>query len=225
MIKQKKKPCSICGKPSFTKKCTYCANAEKIAKLKEKAKKPIKKKPARSTKKPQSRGVKEFKIYPKISVLKKHADDIFSLSIRLRDSDKSGLGKCITCEKKCFFYKDCGQNGHFRSRARTNTRYHRKNNHLQCSGCNGRGGGMPFEYGRAIDKLYGEGTADEIHRLSLMSYNPKAIDYIEVIETSIKYADDYLKDKNLEASLKEIIQDKINFYKRFVDRINKANAS
>jgi len=40
-------------------------------------------------------------------------DSIFSKYIRLRDSDKNGYCKCVTCPKTGFWTKDGMQAGHF----------------------------------------------------------------------------------------------------------------
>lgn len=228
-IKKKQRPCKKCGKPSYTPTCTYCSNGEKMEKARKAERKPIVRKPMKTKVKKKApkidkTGVKKL---PKNSILQKHTDDIYSIKVRLRDSDISGWAKCVTCDKICFFFKDCIQNGHFRSRAKNSTRYHDQNNHGQCSGCNGRGHGMYFEYGRELDKRYGEGTADQVHSLSLVSRSMKGIDYIEVIQQSVTDALLYLKDKRFDppdyiefdGDLKEFIRNKIMWYQTYINKL------
>jgi len=90
-------------------------------------------------------------------------DRIFSKYIRLRDSDGNGYGKCITCGR--FFYWKNATNGHFVLRDRMATRYHEKNNNLQCLHCNSFKSGRQFEHGQAIDRKYGKGTAEYLTTL------------------------------------------------------------
>lgn len=224
MIKKKKRNCIDCGKVCYSRRCTYCTNAIKIQK--SAAKKKAVAKPAKKTTKPKKE--KSTIANAKIAILKKHADDIFSLAIRLRDCDKEGYGKCITCNAVCFFYsgfeqknqhKCFSQNGHFRSRAKMSTRFHKQNNHSQCQGCNGKGGGKPYEYGLAIDKLYGDGTSIKIHELSLKTVKFGRMEYIEVIIDSIQCAESELAKKSFTPEFISHIQGKIDFYKNYLSKI------
>ena len=69
-----------------------------------------------------------------ISKLKKELDTIFSLYIRLRESEE-GLVQCFTCHKVSH-YKSGMQNGHFQSRKHLATRWDEENCQVQCVGCN-----------------------------------------------------------------------------------------
>lgn len=61
-------------------------------------------------------------------------DKIFSLYIRLRDSDPNGYFYCISCgQMKSWYDADCG---HYFSRARMNTRFDERNCHAECKRCN-----------------------------------------------------------------------------------------
>lgn len=229
-IQKKKKPCIDCGKLSYTKRCNYCTNAIKIKKSKEakkKTTKPLAKK-SKTKKAAPKKSTTNTVANLKINILKKHTDDIFSLAIRLRDSNEYGYGKCITCNAICFFYSGFGesekhkcfiQNGHFRSRAKLATRFDWQNNHGQCSGCNGRGGGKPFEYGLEIDKKYGEGTSIQIHEKSLTTVKMGRIEYIDIILESISVSEEHLAQKSFSADLKSHIQGKIDFYKKYLNKI------
>lgn len=84
-----------------------------------------------------------------------------ALSKIVRERDK---GICITCKKQV-----SGANyhaGHFRRRELMSTRFHYQNVNGQCSGCNTFRGGLPYEYGLALDKKYGAGTSKALYELS-----------------------------------------------------------
>lgn len=86
--------------------------------------------------------------------------DIFSVFIRLRDSDGQGVGKCFTCGKILHWTKgDCG---HGIPRQHKATKFNEWNNHLQCKSCNGFQGGMREKYKENMDKKYGNGTWDKM---------------------------------------------------------------
>ena len=87
-------------------------------------------------------------------------DREFSRYIRLRDSDPTGWGTCITC-RESVFWKDADA-GHFVSRTITNTRWDPRNVNMQCKGCNMSPGGRQWEHGNAIDAKFGDGTAAEL---------------------------------------------------------------
>lgn len=99
---------------------------------------------------------------------KAKADRYFSKYIRLRDKDKP----CITCGK--YGDKDCG---HFISRRFEATRFDEKNVHGQCIKCNRFEYGNQYEHGKAIDRLYGEGSADFLLQRSKMLCKRSAADY------------------------------------------------
>lgn len=85
-------------------------------------------------------------------------DEIFSLYIRLRDTDANGYGKCITSGKFVHFKDaDCG---HFISRNNMATRWDEKNANLQSRKDNRFLSGKQFVHGLAIDKKWGAGTAE-----------------------------------------------------------------
>lgn len=85
-------------------------------------------------------------------------DKIFSEFIRLRDSDKNGYGKCITCGK-IIFWKD-GDAGHAINRAHMSTRFDEMNVHLQCRYCNRFREGEIVEYTQALVRKYGQSRLD-----------------------------------------------------------------
>ena len=148
----REKVCIICWKShsnSMSKTCSpYCerkhrANLNAISKEKVKVKKEKAK-----TKKALSR-----------SAIIKEADRVSSLYIKQRDIGNS----CITCGAE---WSETHQNWHFASRRHLNTRWLDKNQHSQCPKCNCWWAGEQFLYSLAIDKLYGQGTANQIMRLA-----------------------------------------------------------
>ena len=88
----------------------------------------------------------------------------FSKYIRLRDADSSGYVRCITCGTRKY-WKEVDA-GHFQTRAKYSTRWDERNVNAQCKGCNMVNGGQQYVHGLAIDKKFGEGTADELVILS-----------------------------------------------------------
>ena len=88
--------------------------------------------------------------------LKTELDKWFSLFIRLRDSNKGGIGKCITCGR-IGHYKtmDCG---HFIKRQYLSTRWDEKNCNMQCKHCNAFEQGANEKYAVALEEKYGTGT-------------------------------------------------------------------
>ena len=116
-----------------------------------------------------------------IAKLKAKMDKVFSLFIRLRDSDDMGNGRCITCSKSVFWKESDA--GHFISRTYLGTRFDPKNVNLQCKGCNGFKNGEQYKHGVAINNLYGENTADELWLKARSSHRYDRAQYIELIES------------------------------------------
>lgn len=86
-------------------------------------------------------------------------DKIFSIYIRLRDSDENGYCKCITCPTIKHWKKmDCG---HYVKRQHQGVRYNEKNCASQCKNCNWNLQGNDAIYKEKIIELYGR----EIHDL------------------------------------------------------------
>lgn len=90
-------------------------------------------------------------------------DRWFSKFIRLRDADRNGICRCITCGTPHHWKDiDCG---HFVSREKSVTRYDERNCHAQCKVCNRFKSGNQFEHGKAIDRIHGLGTAELLNTL------------------------------------------------------------
>ena len=175
----KKRNCIECGKLRviFSKgRCRACANKEYAEKAKANRKRnALKNKKRKTTRSKTSRR--------SVSSLKKKLWRIFSIFIRLRDSDKDGVCSCITCGFRERWNSGMIDAGHFRSRKHSNTLFHEKNVHAQCKKCNGFGAGEQYIYGKELDERYGEGTADELTQLSRQS---KSFTIYE-LENLIKY--------------------------------------
>lgn len=90
----------------------------------------------------------------------KKLDRVFSKYIRLRDSNRQGFGKCITCHRVLHWEK--AHCGHYVNRAHMALRFHEKNCHLQCPFCNSFREGEMLEYTLAIIKKYGEKVLQEL---------------------------------------------------------------
>jgi len=88
-------------------------------------------------------------------------DKVFSIFIRLRDSNNEGYGQCITCNApRNWKGADCG---HFIGRQYMSIRWDEKNAHLQCKNCNGYGQGEQFKYALQIIDRYGQDEIDRLH--------------------------------------------------------------
>lgn len=86
--------------------------------------------------------------------LKKELDKVFSVYIRLRDSDDRGYAKCVTCDN-VLNWKEI-QAGHYISRRFLATRWEETNVHSQCRGCNLFADGAHDTYAIALMDLYGD---------------------------------------------------------------------
>lgn len=118
------------------------------------------------------------------SDLKKLEDklwDIFSIYIRLRDSDDQGVGKCFTCGKPIHWTKgDCG---HGIGRQHKGTKFNEMNNHLQCKKCNGFEGGMREAYKENMNKKYGPQTWERMEIASRATVHLSA----PLLQNNIEY--------------------------------------
>lgn len=95
-----------------------------------------------------------------VAQLKKDADKYHSILVRMRDADRNGIADCITCGVKKH-YKEL-QCGHFVSRRVNSLRYDEENTNAQCVGCNMFKSGEQYQYSKALDMKYGDGTAERL---------------------------------------------------------------
>lgn len=128
---------------------------------------------------------------------KETADRWFSRFIRIRDSNEFGICRCVTCgNPKPWKNIDCG---HFQKRRHASTRYDEKNCHAQCRKCNSFEGGKDFEYGVAIDRKYGDGTAEKLWNKAHQRSSPmKKFDYEMKAEEYREKAKQLAGEKGLE---------------------------
>lgn len=98
-------------------------------------------------------------------------DDVFSMYIRLRDSNANGTFRCISCGQiKPFEQADCG---HYINRKHMSLRFSEKNCNAQCRLCNRFDEGNIQGYRRGLIAKYGEPTVlflesmkNEINKIS-----------------------------------------------------------
>lgn len=91
----------------------------------------------------------------------------FSKFIRLRDSDKNGIGRCISCNKIIEVWRMDGKGeihfnplahaGHYIGREAifAGTKYDERNVNLQCASCNTYHEGNKSAYALALQRKYG----------------------------------------------------------------------
>lgn len=96
-----------------------------------------------------------------IPVLQKQLDTIFSIFIRLRDSNEQGLIKCCTCPKLGEFKSMHA--GHYISRRHLSIRWDERNVHGQCPKCN----------------LFDQGSGPAYSRFMIAKYGPEILDIME----------------------------------------------
>lgn len=100
------------------------------------------------------------------------ADRLFSIYIRLRDSDENGYGRCISCGK-IVHWKDADA-GHFVNRKHLNLRYDEMNVNLQCRSCNRFDEGNSAGYTQGLIKKYGENIIEvlRVKKSFIKKYSP-----------------------------------------------------
>jgi len=132
-----------------------------------------------------------------ISKLKKELDKWFSLYIRLRDATDEGMVQCFTCG--CVkHYKKGMQNGHFQSRKHLATRWDEENCQVQCVGCNMFKAGEQYKFSVALDSKYGEGTAEELERISRKTIKTHKYWYEEEVSYYKDLVENLKKEKGIE---------------------------
>ena len=115
----------------------------------------------------------------KRSTLVKNLDTVFSRYIRLRYA-KDEICECYTCGKKDHYKKQ--QAGHFASRRHYSTRWNEYNVQVQCYGCNIGLQGLQFEFGKRLNKEFGEDFAEQLLIESKQTIKLSDSDLIEMID-------------------------------------------
>lgn len=131
----------------------------------------------------QSSGKPKKKKQKTVTWYKHEADKWWSLATRLRFAelkDWEHRAECITCGTSLPIKKL--QCGHFMSRSYNSTRYLEQNTAPQCYGCNVMHQGRQYEFGIALDELYGTGTAKKMHNLAKQPKQWKVKELQEIIE-------------------------------------------
>lgn len=139
------------------------------------------------------------KLKTKKSSLVKTLDRWFSKYIRYRDRIDATHCRCVTCGAivKMKGIRDgnvivAGAHaGHFADRTYHKTRWNEKNVHVQCSSCNNWHEGKQYEMGKYINKKYGEGTAEELIKLSKLQFKYEKFQLIQMIEFYKKLVKQY----------------------------------
>ena len=104
---------------------------------------------------------------PSVTSLKKKLDRVFSIYVRLRDTDESGYGRCISCGQIIHWKK--GDAGHYVNRKHMSLRYDEKNVNLQCRACNRFDEGNMIGYNHGLIEKYGDNV---IPYLQIKKNNP-----------------------------------------------------
>lgn len=96
-------------------------------------------------------------------IMQKKLDKAWSVFIRLSNANEDGVCFCITCGKAHHWKAiDCG---HFVDRDHLPTRWHKVNCKPQCIECNRFKTGKRYQFGMALNKAYGVGTAEYLIEL------------------------------------------------------------
>ena len=125
----------------------------------------------------------------------KQLDSIFSKFIRMRDADDSGMATCISCGAVKKWRE--GDAGHFISRGKMSTRYDEQNVHFQCKKCNIFRNGEQYLYSLALDRKYGEGTAERIYLESNKTKKTSIGELRRMIKHYTRKVDEITKQKGI----------------------------
>ena len=105
---------------------------------------------------------------------------LFSRWIRLKAADiHSGNVVCFICGSVWHWTEmDCS---HYIPRKHNSTRYALLNNHACCKNCNRTLAGNLIEYGKKLDKVYGQGTKEKLEAMKNLTVHVSRLDYVEGI--------------------------------------------
>ncbi len=106
-------------------------------------------------------------------------DTIYSIYIRLKYADINGYVRCFTCGARMHW--KAIQNGHYVSRTHLATRWHDKNCHPQCVGCNIFKHGNMEEYALALIKKYGVPILKTLNKMKQKTIKMSPADYDDEI--------------------------------------------
>lgn len=96
----------------------------------------------------------------------KKTDTVFSILVRLRSTDETGMVKCYTCDYKAFWSREGIECGHYISRANLGTRWSDVNCKPQCHHCNTVLGGNLKIFEANLIRDYGKKVVQELNQLA-----------------------------------------------------------
>lgn len=120
----------------------------------------------------------------RIPKLQKKYDEVFSLFIRLRDSNADGHGGCISCS--WFGHYSDADNGHYFSRKWYSVRWDVRNCNLQCRKCNRLGYGAQKRYKPRLLEKWGPDTHDILEAKRHEFFKMSAFEYQEDIDCYVR---------------------------------------
>ncbi len=130
------------------------------------------------------------------TVLMKEADTVFSLFVRLRDTDSNGNMTCITSGRFCGW--NSIDNSHYIPRSYMKYRYDEINCNAQSKNDNGRLHGNIPEYRRWLINKYGADVEMSMFLGSKEYFKPDANFYLDVIRKYLPKVKTMLKKKTFE---------------------------
>lgn len=170
MLQKPKKFCKTCEKKPrhpWRTECPTCINKKQREKAREQMRKKKEKTKIRKQK------IADSKRFSRQNLIKE-ADRVFSLYIRERDRGKP----CVTCGNS---WEENHQCGHFISRRFLNTRWTERNAHGQCPKCNMWGAGEQYLHSQAVERMYGEWTAERLQKLANSTEKVTDDEILEII--------------------------------------------
>lgn len=127
--------------------------------------------------------------------LKNECWNIFSLYIRLRDSNKDGMCYCISCGSK-HYYKEM-QAGHYIGGRGNSVLFHEDIVNAQCVACNIFAGGNYIDYHFAMRKKYSERQLQEFNQLKHKVVKFKISDLVAIYDLYSQKVNNLLEEKNI----------------------------
>lgn len=132
---------------------------------------------------------------PSIKTLKRKLDEIFSIYIRLRDSNSNGIIMCYCCGKPLPWRKS--ENMHFIPRQHMSLRFNEVNCHAGCTRCNHYLNGNIEMYTLNLQKEYGEDIVEKLTIARNQTNKMSVFEYQVMINFYKKKVQEELKKKGL----------------------------
>lgn len=111
--------------------------------------------------------------------MKREADRVFSIFIRMREADEMGMTKCFTCGVKKH-WKDM-QNSHFYSRSHMSIRWDEINCNVACMPCNVYFKGNIAAYALNLTRKYGAGILEKLEQKRSTILRMNRLEYEKLI--------------------------------------------